>query len=68
MANSKSRYYQNFDKRLAAYTAQRELEEAAIAKRRAAELAANPAPTRAKAKATTITNGAMPELAKRLRF
>lgn len=65
MANANSRYYKNFDKRLAAYLAQREIEEAAIAKRRAAERAANPAPAKAKAKAP---NGAMPELAKRLRF
>lgn len=68
MANANSRYFKNFDKRLAAYTAQRELEEAAIAKRRAAEDAAKPAPTRAKAKAKPAPNGAMPELAKRLRF
>ena len=66
MATSKSRYYQNFEKRLAAYAAQREEEEAAIAKRNAKALAGKPAPS--KPEVAPAANGAIPELAKRLRF
>jgi capsular polysaccharide biosynthesis protein len=66
MATPKSRYYANWEKRLAAYAAQREKDEAAIAKRNAKALAGKPATS--KPEVAPAANGSIPELAKRLRF